>query len=112
VASGFSGKIGKILSDDAEDVLEDESEEGVSEDELDGHSTNSTEEDTVQTRIVGGTASAAQTWPFAAALMRDGKFICGATIIDRRWIVTAGHCLFEFDTKKYIFQVRHNCDNP
>jgi hypothetical protein len=40
------------------------------------------------------------------ALHRDGRFICGATIISRQWIATAGHCLYEFDTKKYQFQVR------
>ena len=60
---------------------------------------------TVDTRIVGGKEAPPQQWPFIAALLRDGKFICGCSILSSRWIVTAAHCLSEYDTKKYNFQV-------
>ena len=60
---------------------------------------------TVDTRIVGGKEAPPQQWPFIAALLRDGKFICGCSILSSRWILTAAHCLSEYDTKKYNFQV-------
>ena len=81
-------------SGDVEAVSDDENTEG-----------EKSEEGSVELRIVGGRLATPQSWPFAVALHRDGKFICGATIIDPMWIVTAGHCLYEFDTKKFGFQV-------
>jgi secreted trypsin-like serine protease len=59
----------------------------------------------IETRVIGGVASSTKSWPFVAALHRDGTFICGATIVSRSWVITAAHCVFEFDMKKYVFQV-------
>jgi len=56
-------------------------------------------------RIVGGDDSEAGRWPSAAALYRDGTFACGATILDQRWILTAGHCVFDFKEKRIMLQV-------
>lgn len=66
----------------------------------------------VDDRIIGGTkASSRNQYPFMASVIikkdagldRDA-FKCGATIITRYWIVTAGHCFEEggiIDTKYY-----------
>jgi hypothetical protein len=48
----------------------------------------------VETRIVGGKDS--WNWPSIVAVYRDGVLVCGGTIIDEQWIVTAAHCLTDF----------------
>ena len=39
-------------------------------------------------RIVGGTASLPGEFPFIVAIFKDGKFHCGGTIYNERWIIT------------------------
>jgi len=44
-------------------------------------------------RIVNGFPSSALTHPWMATVFFRGKFLCGATIISNRVIVTAAHCV-------------------
>ena len=48
-------------------------------------------------RIVGGNETA--NWPSIVAIYRDGEHVCGGTIIQDQWIVTAAHCLRDFKVK-------------
>ncbi|XP_030372778.1 serine protease nudel [Scaptodrosophila lebanonensis] len=55
-------------------------------------------------RIVGGSYTDALQWPFVVAIYRDGKFHCGGTIYNERWIISAAHCVINF--AKYYYEVR------
>lgn len=55
-----------------------------------------------QTQIVGGSIDNTGTYAWTAALIRRGEgrttgFSCGASVISRSWVLTAGHCVLDYD---------------
>ncbi|RMZ99975.1 Serine ase stubble [Brachionus plicatilis] len=44
-------------------------------------------------KIVGGQESLKGDWPWQIALNYNGRFICGGSIINSLWIITAAHCV-------------------
>jgi len=51
-------------------------------------------------RVVGGEHAKPHSWPWAAALMQGGSIVnCGGTLIDKRWLISAGHCFAEKKAK-------------
>jgi len=56
----------------------------------------------VQTHIVGGSVAPAGSYGWTAALIRRGAsrtagFRCGAVVLSRSWVLTAGHCAIDYD---------------
>uniref|UniRef100_A0A2K5PNH4 Transmembrane serine protease 13 n=1 Tax=Cebus imitator TaxID=2715852 RepID=A0A2K5PNH4_CEBIM len=45
-------------------------------------------------RIVGGTLASESKWPWQVSLHFGTTHICGGTLIDAQWVLTAAHCFF------------------
>lgn len=43
--------------------------------------------------IVGGNAALPHEFPWQVSIQAGTSHFCGGSILNRRWIVTAGHCL-------------------
>uniref|UniRef100_A0A8C4RPT4 Transmembrane serine protease 15 n=1 Tax=Erpetoichthys calabaricus TaxID=27687 RepID=A0A8C4RPT4_ERPCA len=54
-------------------------------------------------RIVGGNNAKEGAWPWVVSLYFNGKHICGASLLNNRWLVTAAHCVYgrSFDQSKW-----------
>lgn len=47
----------------------------------------------IDARIVGGRPTDIQTAPFIVSIRRNGQFICGGSLIQTQFVVTAAHCV-------------------
>ncbi|KAK7080361.1 hypothetical protein SK128_020788, partial [Halocaridina rubra] len=56
-------------------------------------------------RIVGGATSDDHVWTFIAGISRENRFLCGGSILNSEWILTAGHCFLKYQTAMHEVQV-------
>ncbi|XP_024086274.1 serine protease nudel-like [Cimex lectularius] len=55
-----------------------------------------------RSRIVGGGNAGPGSWPWQAALYKEGEFQCGATLISETWLLSAGHCFYNAQNDYWV----------
>ncbi|XP_038048507.1 uncharacterized protein LOC119722447 [Patiria miniata] len=56
--------------------------------------------------IVGGKPAQVGEWPWQALMIRDGVGVCGATLIDPQWVMSAAHCVITIPNKPDLFNFK------
>ncbi|XP_029941969.1 chymotrypsin B-like [Salarias fasciatus] len=58
-------------------------------------------------RILGGEEAVPHSWPWMVSLQtQSGRLICGGSLINEYWVVTAAHC--DFRVNDYVVAGAHN----
>ena len=66
---------------------------------------------TTQGRIVGGEPADDYAWPWQVYITLGGSFICGGTLIDRQYVLTAAHCVIGQSSNPSDYLVRVGAHN-
>jgi transmembrane serine protease 11B len=58
--------------------------------------------------ITGGKEALPNSWPWQLSLRLNGRHFCGASLISRKWALTAAHCFTWFNDPKNLTVVAGN----
>ncbi|XP_066594936.1 chymotrypsin-2-like [Prorops nasuta] len=53
-------------------------------------------------RIVGGESAPVGKYPYQVQLRYRGRFLCGGSIINKQYILTAAHCIYRRDSSDFV----------
>lgn len=59
-------------------------------------------------KVVGGVDAALGDWGWQVSMNYSGRFICGGSLINSQWILTAAHCISSLSGSLYSFDIGHH----
>jgi len=56
-------------------------------------------------KVVGGIRADPEDWGWQVAMNSSGRFICGGSLINSRWVLTAAHCVSSLVASGYTYDI-------